>query len=170
MKTWAWCYSVPGKTNFDATGPWSLGYIYDQMEAEGLLPVFFYDGVPTRPAFIGMGFGLTDLVYAAYIDVTPLVFARVNNLTGLSGLMHFCYFEAGMPHAADLAFDFFDFLRDGGMKSLLGLTPKPYRHAINFAVSVGFERIGVLPGACYLAARCKHVDGILTVKNLNKEN
>lgn len=169
MRPFAWIYKNFQASTFDDDGPWSLGHIYDRMQAEGLLDVFFYDGVPAKTWFEGLNFGLTDLLYAAYDDTELLGFARINNLTGRSGLMHFCFFEAGKDIAPAIADDLHSFLAEGGMKSLLGITPKPYRHAIRFAESVGFVRCGVLPGACKMANHGgRIVDGVITVKTLTQ--
>lgn len=169
MRSFAWVYKDFQGSTFDADGPWSLGHIYDRMLKEGLLDVFFYDGRPQRAWFEGLNFGMTDIVSAAYDGETLLGFARINNITARSGMMHFCYFDAGKDIAPAIAEDLFDDLVRGGFKSLMGLTPKPYRHAIRFAESVGFVRCGVLPGACKLANHGgRIVDGIITVKTLTQ--
>lgn len=166
-RQFAWIYKNFQASTFDDEGPWSLGHIYDQMQEEGLLNVFFYDGVPQRAWFAGLNFGMTDMLFAAYDNKDLLGFARINNITGLSGLMHFCFFEAGKDIAPAIADDLHNILAEGGMRSLLGITPKPYRHAIKFAESVGFVRVGVLPGACKMVNHGgKYVDGVITVKTL----
>lgn len=170
MSKWAWLYKTDKDNTFDPDGDFSLGTVYDVMAREGLLRVFFYDNVPGRAEFVRMMGHPGQLVYVPYgPDRLPIAFARVTCLTGASGLMHFCYFMAGMPCRYELADDLYDFLADGGMQSLIGLTPKPYRHAIRFAVSTGFRVVGTVPGACYMASRERFVDGVLSVKDLRKE-
>ena len=166
-----WLCDVPGTDTFDAGGPLSLGALYDALLAEGLLEVFCYDGAPSCDAFIEK-FGRDDhWTYAAFReDGAPLVMAVVNGVTGKSGLAHFCYFRAGLPLAAALAREWLLMLAEGGMKSLVGLTPAPFRHALRFARAMGFRQVGIVPGACVLAARQNRVcDGVLTVLDMTCE-
>lgn len=74
------------------------------------------------------------------------------------GVLHFCCTRHAPARA--LAEDFlcqpelvqrFD--------SLMGFVPVPYRHARRFAADVGFEELGIFPGACWMAAQGKVVPG-----------
>ncbi len=166
-----WLCDVPGTDTFDVSGPLSLGALYDAMGADGLLEAFCYDGVPSRDAFIEKFNHDNHWTYAAFReDGVPLVMAVVNGVTGKSGLAHFCYFRAGLATRAGLAREWLLMLRDGGMQSLVGLTPAPFRHALRFAQDMGFRRAGVVPGACVLAARHNRVcDGVLTILDMTSQ-
>ena len=162
-----WLCDVPGTRSLDPDGPLSLGALHDAMAADRLLDVFFYDGVPSRSDFISD----ERWTYAAFReDGRPLVLAAVTGMTGKSGLAHFCYLRAGLAPAQLLAREWLLMLAEGGMRSLLGLTPAPFRHALAFAESVGFRRLGRLPGACVLAARRNRVcDGVLTMLDMTRD-
>ena len=59
-----------------------------------------------------------------------------------------------------------DFIfKDGSnLACLLALTPVKFRHSWRYGLDLGFERLGVIPGACTLTNRdgtSKCVDGML---------
>ena len=166
-----WLCDVPGTRSLDPDGPLSLGALHDAMAADRLLDVFFYDGVPSRSDFIRLFQSDERWTYAAFReDGRPLVLAAVTGMTGKSGLAHFCYLRAGLAPAQLLAREWLLMLAEGGMRSLLGLTPAPFRHALAFAESVGFHRLGCVPGACVLAARLNRVcDGVLTMLDMTRD-
>ncbi len=163
-----WLCDVSGHNTFDPEGPLSLGALYDAQVKQGLLEVFFYDGAPDREEFIRIFSGEERWTYAAFaVDGRPLVLAAVRGITGKSGMFDFCYFTAGLPCKERLARECLLMLREGGMRSLVGLTPAPYRHALRFASRVGFARAGVVPGACVFASRGGRVaDGVVTIMDL----
>lgn len=164
-----WCYDLATESNFEDEGPYSIGHIYDSMDREQLLRVFYYAGnCPSKEEFIQQWSSPQFFVYAAYRQDNLLGLLLLNNFTGLSALSHLCYFKAGLDEKLEIAKECMGILRDGGMASLVGLTPKPYRHAINFALSVGYKKVGELQGACYMASHDKYVDGIITTLNLKE--
>lgn len=166
---WFWLCSYPGKNTFQPDDlPLSLGDIYDTMQDEGLADVFVYDGWLMRHEFIEK-FSAPDVLTHAAFDLQgqPLVFACINNRTGYSGLSHFCYFAAGKPYLDELAAEWFAMLADAGLRSLMGITPRPYRHAWKFALKQGYTLAGIVPGACVLVHHGgRVVDGVLTIKDL----
>jgi len=173
MKGHFWLCDVPRAekaVRFDQDGPLSLGRLYDVMEQEKLLSIFFHTGLVDREGFIRRFSGDDHLTYAAYsADGVPLVLAVVNGLSGASGMTHFCYFREGRGMAQQLAREWMIMLRNDGMRSLTGLTPAPYRHALAFAERVGFRRLGTIPGACKLVCRGGRLcDGVVTVINLSE--
>lgn len=54
-----------------------------------------------------------------------------------------------------------------GIKSVLALTPKVYRHVTKLLDPWGFEVLTTVPSACYLAAHDRYVDGCLSKKVLS---
>ena len=165
-----WLCDVPGNVTLRDDGPLSLADLYDQLVADGLLDTFFYDCHMGKLDFIHRLRRDDQWVYAAFsMEGDPLVFSILNNHTGYSALSHFCYFRAGMDMRETLAYEWLRTLRDGGMRSLVGLTPKPYRHAWRFAINVGYKMAGIVPGACILAHHNNRVcDGVLTICNLQE--
>ncbi len=94
--------------------------------------------------------------------------AWVNGFMGRSAQVHFCpLVQVPAPLALQAGHAFLDHIRaTNALDSLLGLTPRPYVYALRFVQQLGFKRIGVLPGACFMAGRGpagKYTDGILSV-------
>lgn len=76
------------------------------------------------------------------------------------GLIHFCFLRRAGAEA--VARRFLDSVRRSGrFDSLLAVLPVVYRHARSFALGLGFADLGALPGACWLAAQSRAVDGVL---------
>jgi hypothetical protein len=53
--------------------------------------------------------------------------------------------------------------------SLYAITPLTYSRVQDYAIALGFERKGVIKGACYMAKDRIHVPGVLFVLNLGEE-
>lgn len=156
----------------------SILQLIEDLEKGGRLSAFFYDttDVPlnhlaTFREWEEEGEENKRWLYAAKDTDTGkyLVFASVNNPIGYTGMCHFCFAEGTENYAHLLAKEWLSsVVSKNALQALYGLTPKPYRHAISFAQSVGFEVIGTLPKACYMAKYDKYVDGIITIYK-NKE-
>lgn len=83
------------------------------------------------------------------------------------GQARFCHFSAYpgfddivVPMGLDIEQWAFS---NGNLSSLVGLTPKPYRHVTNFFKQAGFEPVGTIPGACYIAKHDRYCDGVVSV-------
>ncbi len=80
------------------------------------------------------------------------------------GVMHFAFVRTCA--ALGTACDFLDRADAAGcFDTLLALLPVPFRHARNFARNCGFHDLARLPGACFLAAHGRVVDGVLMQRN-----
>lgn len=123
-----------------------------------------------------------------------------NGHTGHMAQIHFCIFKAGRPYGKAMGRAAVRFIMKvpkrpsgeprgepsgetdgtGGQSSmdyltapvsvLCGVTPAPYRHAIQYGVDLGFQVVAQLPRATYLAPRAlggrgqgRYVDAVLTV-------
>ena len=101
----------------------------------------------------------------------PVCMGWFNNINGKTAQCHFTFFK---PH--------FDLRQQGGLaainwleekldvQALTGLTPKPYRQALNAIKGWGFELMFTLPQSCYLAKYDKHVDGIVSLRKRGAVN
>lgn len=145
--------------------------LWDSLEAEGKIPFLFYDG-ETRDRQDYIEFMSSPDVYSyAVYDKTghiPLATYFVNDFIGRVGKMHFCFLDAGIEHKYAIGVEACNFLlRAGGISALIGITPKPFRHAWQYALQVGFQKIGILPAACHLARlsgdKARHVDAVITL-------
>lgn len=162
------CISRDGIHTF--TREWMVR-LWDRLEAEGKIPFLFYDGeTRDRQDYIEFMASPDVYSYVAY-DKTgrvPLATYFVNDFIGLSCKMHFCFLDAGIEHKYAIGVETCNFLlRAGGIAALIGITPKPFRHAWQFALRVGFTKMGVLPAACRLARlpgnKSSYVDAIVTL-------
>ena len=142
---------------------------WHQLSTEGKDSWLFYDaGVRDSLDYIDF---MTDPAVFAYLvcdhdGKTPLATYFVNNFIGNAGTMHFSFFDAGLSRSKAIGIDTCNFLlRNGGLSALIGITPKPFRHAWKFATSVGFVQKAILPQACYLkgVGQTRLVDAVITL-------
>ena len=81
-------------------------------------------------------------------------------------MAHFCYAKEARPLAIDIGKRMLELIAsETGFRSLIGLLPATYRHAVNFVQRLGFIDAARLAGACPLAGR-GIVDGVLVTTNL----
>lgn len=137
--------------------PAHMAHIWDIMEGEGKIPWLFYDGgIKTRNDYIDFMTQPDVFAYVVYDrgdHTTPLATYFVNNFTGNAAMMHFCHFQAGLPLRIPIGLDACNFLLKGGgsgISALIGITPRPFRHAWRYALSVGFQQKAIIPEACRL--------------------
>lgn len=79
---------------------------------------------------------------------------------------HFCLYPAYQHEATKWANIILAKVKSWGIHTLMGITPKPYRHARKFITQLGFEQVATLPQACYLAKQDRYTDGILSMRTL----
>lgn len=133
-----------------------LAVIWQKLEEEGRSGWLFYDGFTrTERDFIDFMTDPNVYSYAVYSPddggITPLALYWLNNPIGNATMMHFAYLTAGQAERYRIGIETCNFLlRSGGISALIGITPKPFRHAWRFALSVGFVKMGILPKACTL--------------------
>lgn len=129
--------------------------VWERMEAEGKQRWLFYDG-QVRDALDYIEFMSMPNVYAYLVCdhdwETPLATYFVNGFMGRAAKMHFAYFDAGLSRRYAIGIETCNFLlKSGELSCLIGMTPKPFKHAWNFATSVGFVHKAVIPSVCFLA-------------------
>ncbi len=163
-----------------------LDHIWRCVEKEGLHRAVFYDGAVQSAedlaALLAPGRAWT---YCFERDGEVLSLWWCNGHSGHMAQIHFCVFEAGRPYAHEMGMRAVRFImkvdrREGGENSmpnesapvsvLCGVTPAPYRHAVQFAQGLGFQVAARLPRACHIGAKSlggrgsgRYVDGVLTI-------
>lgn len=167
-----WVCNIPGEDRFRVSGTWSLDYIYDVMQEQDRVRFFFYDdNLHTIEKFKEWARAEHNWFYALYLKGTqePLAFAVLNNHMGYTAMIHYCLMDEGLPHGKDIVDCFFSEARKT-KQCLIGITPKPFRHAWKFSMAVGGKLITELPGACYLARRDSYVPGVVTQFDLRSKD
>lgn len=171
---WFWRQLTPEANTFTVAGRGSLVELYFHAADDGRLARLYYDQPePSIMEFVEQflepcGNGLCWL-YAAYDKAThlPLAFVYVNGFMGRAGMCHFCFLKAGQNQAHDIARAWLRIIFDQPVEQrlacLVGITPVTYKHALRFAVSLGFAERATIPKACWLHARKRFVDGIATI-------
>lgn len=98
----------------------------------------------------------------------------LNNPLGKSVMIHFCFLKKAFQEQEAIGFYVVKSLllcRDSKqnyvLSALIGITPKPYRHALQFIKKLGFEQKAEIPELCYFARKNKYITGIVSV--LQKE-
>lgn len=145
--------------------------VWRQLEAEGKDRWLFYDDdVRDEFDFIEI---MSDPTVQAYMICdhdweTPLALCFLNNFIGSAAMMHFAFLDAGLERRYAIGIDTTNFLLRGkgaGVSALIGLTPKPLRHAWQFACAVGFIQKAIIPNACRLSRTFppRECAGVLTL-------
>jgi hypothetical protein len=144
---------IPGLTEPSLTVN-HMAEIWASLEKEGKAERLFYDGcVQSEADFIDYLTEPDIYAYAVYAPdwERPLAVYWLNNFLGHAALMHFAYLEAGLAERYTIGIDTCNFLLRGSggqVSALIGITPKPFRHAWQFALAVGFVKLGIIPKAC----------------------
>ena len=156
--------------SLDTITPDRLSQIWDTLEDEERVPWLFYDGLTAnKEDYIRFMCDPQVYAYAVYDHngETPLATYFVNNFVGDAAMMHYCFFMAGQDRRYEIGIDTCNFLlRNSGISALIGLTPRPFRHAWRYALRCGFRVLGVIPRICKLEAvggKPRLVDGVLTL-------
>lgn len=90
--------------------------------------------------------------------------AWLNSWIGRSAMVHFAVFRPWREEAVHIGRSFLHWaFGTGCIDSLYGVTPKTYRHALEFVQRLGFHAETALPGACHLARQERHVPGIISI-------
>lgn len=103
----------------------------------------------------------------------------LNNVLGKSVMIHFCFLRAAFAEQTQIGLYTVKSLltyRDGkgeaAVSCLMGITPKPYRHALAFIQKLGFQIKAEIPLACYFERQGKFknaVVSLLTEQDIKEE-
>jgi hypothetical protein len=161
------------------SGDLSLGdlvFLYALMRAEGLLPVFFHDGIiPDQGAFVRQAADPGCWFFGYRDGEAWLGIARADNFsaTGAAAWFHYCAFEHGRNNLELLnraLRENFRLVRSAGVKTGIGLIPAPYRWTRKHVRELGFREAARLPGAAWLyrGDRARAVDLCLNILDLSE--
>ena len=155
-----------------------LDRVWSTLCNDGLAPVVFHDGgVQSAADLRGLLAPHRAWCYLAQAAETPLALCWLDGFTGRAARIHFCVLRAGLPRAAEIGRMVVRFLLTAPaapasghlppylLDTLVGLTPAPYRHALDFVARLGFRRAAVIPGGAVLArpAGRRVCDAVLTL-------
>lgn len=155
-----------------------LDRVWSTLCDDGLAPVVFHDGgVRSAADLRGLLAPHRAWCYLAQAVETPLALCWLDGFTGRAARIHFCVLRAGLPRAEEIGRMVVRFLLTAPaapatghpppyrLDTLVGLTPAPYRHALDFVARLGFRRAAVIPGAAVLArpAGRRVCDAVLTL-------
>lgn len=102
----------------------------------------FMLGALDRTRFID--FCYQSWIYTCHLNGAFVGFGLLNAFKGKSAFFHFCMIGA-QEHTADFGrLIFHNIFRSGHITTLLGSTPKCYRHVFPVLQSVGFELVDVI--------------------------
>lgn len=103
--------------------------------------------------------------FTVYDGNKPCGITWFDNQNGYSAWCHYLLFKEYMPRAAELGMIPIKWLEDKlGVRTLLGITPKPYRHSFKLMQAWGFKAIHTIPFGCYLAKYDRYTDGIFFMR------
>jgi hypothetical protein len=110
------------------------------------------------------------LVQLELTDRGVVGFFWLNGFQGTTAQIHFCTWDMTHNEAVLCANLSLKWLKDNNIvRSLYGLTPAPFKHVVGFLQEVGFQVIGELSGACFIAKDKQYHTGIISTYNF-KEN
>lgn len=93
----------------------------------------------------------------------------LNNPLGKAVMIHFCFLRRAFCEQEEIGRYVTESLllcrHDGeyAVSALLGMTPKPYRHALAFIRKLGFRIVCEVPQACFFARRNKCTDAVFSM-------
>lgn len=124
-----------------------------------------------RAKFFAKTLAAADIICVASIDAKfqGACWLRRTVQGSLCWEIHFAFAE--FANSFRIAQVFISTLKEtlSNIKSLLAISPLPYRHSRRFAEALGFQELGRVPGACVL---CEHnnkvVDGVFYVLKWGK--
>lgn len=122
--------------------------LYDRMEREGLLPAFFYAAqCKSASDFLSYARDIGTWMFRIDRDGETIAFAAMDNFSAESAYLHHCHFRAGWRYTLETAKHTLEWLRTAcpSVTTLIGVTPKSNRLAIQYAERGGFKILGVIP-------------------------
>lgn len=139
--------------------------LYTAMQAEGLIPIVFYDSPVDTENF--MELMAHSIMLRVEVQGILMAAAWLRDVQGEAASLHFCFFKAGRGHAVELGRAALRYVFSiSNLQSLYGLTPKTYRATVRFAQAVGANILGEVAGACVLHHRGRRiVPGVIITFN-----
>lgn len=114
----------------------NIGALYDVLHTHKAFSAFMYGG-KGRQGFID--FCYEGWIYTCHLDGKLVGVTVFNSFNGKTALFHFCMIDA-QEHTADFGRLIFHTIFSGGyLGTVLGATPKCYRHVFPILHSVGFS-------------------------------
>lgn len=139
---------------------------------EGKKDVVFYEkDVKSEQDFIKMALNPHVDFFRYLVDDDTAGVFWINGKEGYIGRVHHFWFKKYYRKCIELARigleHLFRMKRDGKpcFKTLYGMTPVSNKLGVRFLKKIGFEVIGTLPDACYIAAQDKTEDGLISYCN-----
>jgi hypothetical protein len=152
-----------------------LSKYFSQLVDDNNLKNAFYDGwVKNFYDFRNFCLDRQSAHYVVYSEVydAPVCHFYLNGFHGLSCMIHFSMTSMihGHKESVPLAMDALDRIfklrrRDEDFpltRTLVGITPVINRPAVKFLTSVGFQKLGIIDGACYIHHKKKYIPGVLS--------
>lgn len=145
--------------------------VWGKLVVENLWRKLFYDGrITDFNAFRKEMLKPGCLPFIIYGNGRLAAFSWLNGLEGKAARTHFAVFREFWGRQKRNALGRFLYryiltLRDDQgylFDCLYGITPATYRLAIRAALGSGWQKCGVIPNICFLAATNQYVDGVLT--------
>lgn len=151
-----------------------INKLYDKVESEDLFKVYFYDGsVKSLDDLYSWAYNF-PLIYLCYKGDMLLGFCAFGAVTSnyLSAFGHFCVFKDGRENIEDTTACLFQAMRElskNGTKTIIGITPIKYRHALKFVQErLFFEVMYTVPDMVNLYYKNNMVcDGVLSICKLD---
>ena len=132
---------------------------YEKIKEEKVLEVFLY--ADTSLANF-LNFTYKQWIYICLLDEECVGFTLFNDFLGKSAFFHFCMFKKGRKFTLEFGNMIFDTVfRNEDLSTILGLTPKVYRHVFSLLESIGMKKLFSIKEAC--SVRGKKRDGIIII-------
>lgn len=152
---------------------WWLSYVWDQMHSEGRDIQVFYTGVIKTEddwlKFIKNVHNFPVFVMDAKTK-KPVMAAWLNNVGQGVAEGHFCSIGRYQRGSGEIALNYWrSFKTETGeqfLKVIYGVTPETYTKVFKLLHILGFERVGTIPGLCFLAYEQKRTGGVISYLSL----
>ncbi len=149
---------------------------WEQFQKDRLNPILFFDGEIPDFANFSAWLSAKDkdarFVTGGTGEVKALYW--LNNPIGKNAMIHFCFLRKAFGEQEAIGLHVVESLlhcKNGSgeyvLSALVGITPKPYRHALAFIRKLGFRIVAELPQACYFARQNTYKNALVSI--LTKE-
>lgn len=143
-----------------------IAAMYRNAKNAGVAESVFYDGeIENWGDFVGYMCHGNWLVQVKNEHNEEVGFFWLNGFMGRTAMIHFCVYDLRGEDALELGRQTVEWVttKTNAARVLYGITPKVYRHVFPFITGLGFEIVGELPEACFIARKNKYYPGVLSV-------
>ncbi len=142
--------------------------------AQKVAQATFYEYLPPTPEDFCSWVRGQDLRFIQNYQGEAIAMYWLNNPLGKAVMIHFCFLKEAVAHREAVGRYVTKGLLEAKINgeyvvsALMGITPKKYRHALNYIKILGFELVAELPEACFFSQKKRYEGAVISILTRNK--